>query len=1054
MNELPFLLWTQLWQVTVVAAVVFAASKALASDRPHLAHALWVLVMLKCITPPVFSSQLSAFSWLTAEPIAVASFIEGAAIPSGMGLEGDVLIPRPVVVEAPGFGAAAQGTHPSEDFDSQTRTNAATAFAVDWKAIVVSLWLLGAIICLALQIARLTKFVFRIRSSETVDSKHVESLVARLATQLGVRQHVHLLVTESLVSPAVIGLLRPTVLVPSSVVEQPAKQLETLIAHELIHIRRGDLWWALLQTIAGAVFWFHPFVRFAVAAVTRESERSCDEETIASLGCDPVDYARSLLQILEQKQKLVVAPAVPGVKPIEVTSARLERVMKLGHGSQKRTPWWIWVVLIACSVAVLPGAGLLTAQETDEPQKDAAPLVELAGQYKGPVLVVKSYKIADIMEQLEKKHPDSEKEPLEAMLKRHVDGYLATLNSPDTVLFRTTEVRKGSLIASLPQEEHEQLRNYLPKVREHGLRLVIVESRLIRGWKSDSDGSFDWQAQKTSSFRRKKGQLVRTSHQDEVVQATVETDIAKAPIDEVNVASLINTEASENVQHELQDVSSLQQPVKQAMINDKQLKTLLSAKQHDIIESPTMFLYDEHEAAIKDRMLRPFVTSTIPMKGESGAIAHQPVISTLPQGAEMRVTPRIDGSDRVQLSGDFVMSKIHHVDTFTFEDKSRIGKSEESTGKVTIQLPVMNVAQLKFDSSLNSDQTLCLRTNDPETPGTDLVLLLTPRLVDEKLLSPVSRERESSVMDKYESYSNASGTRLAESTVDDEGEVLPRAYYIEDKVQLFKGDGSDEDAQECFEAICKKHDVSVTVNEVEQEVNSRADQLGLSKSKFLKIVSQQSGLAEAKLMKVYHATLCIKQLPSKERRRFFHAVPGFSPLVVRSKEASSDWPIDKYEYFEFEPYQIFQKTEAKVTFETGVTYLRGDNIQLLGDGYVVAAADKVEIRVDADGNSALKLNGNAELNFEGKMNADSIFLELNDDPVVTMEGNVSLGMGKAVVTADRVVFDLEESILVSGSAKIQFEGSEKPNIVGDNLEIRTGDIVIVDGTELGVKLGF
>ena len=46
MNEISTLLWTQFWQVTVVAIIVLIAVKLLAKDKPHLAHVLWAIVLI------------------------------------------------------------------------------------------------------------------------------------------------------------------------------------------------------------------------------------------------------------------------------------------------------------------------------------------------------------------------------------------------------------------------------------------------------------------------------------------------------------------------------------------------------------------------------------------------------------------------------------------------------------------------------------------------------------------------------------------------------------------------------------------------------------------------------------------------------------------------------------------------------------------------------------------------------------------------------------------------------------------------------------------------
>ncbi len=57
------LAWTQLWQVTALALLVGAVARFGCRRRPHLAYVLWMLVALKCLTPPLWSSSLGFFSW-------------------------------------------------------------------------------------------------------------------------------------------------------------------------------------------------------------------------------------------------------------------------------------------------------------------------------------------------------------------------------------------------------------------------------------------------------------------------------------------------------------------------------------------------------------------------------------------------------------------------------------------------------------------------------------------------------------------------------------------------------------------------------------------------------------------------------------------------------------------------------------------------------------------------------------------------------------------------------------------------------------------------------
>ncbi|MCX7418812.1 MAG: hypothetical protein NT013_04650 [Planctomycetia bacterium] len=123
----------------------------------------------------------------------------------------------------------------------------------------------------------------------------------------------------------------------------------------------------MLQTLAQAVWWCHPLVWWVNRLTTREAERCCDEEVLAELGCDPAAYARALVDVLELKRELKPVPIFPGVRPVEVTSQRLERIMQLGQGCHRRTPWWCWLIAALAAAATWPGAAFVVTAEDDTP---------------------------------------------------------------------------------------------------------------------------------------------------------------------------------------------------------------------------------------------------------------------------------------------------------------------------------------------------------------------------------------------------------------------------------------------------------------------------------------------------------------------------------------------------------------------------------------------------------------------------------------------------------------------------------------------------------------
>ena len=63
----------QFWQVTAVCLLVGVATRLACRHRPHLAYLLWMLVILKAVTPPLWASPTGLFSWIKRDVVAQAA---------------------------------------------------------------------------------------------------------------------------------------------------------------------------------------------------------------------------------------------------------------------------------------------------------------------------------------------------------------------------------------------------------------------------------------------------------------------------------------------------------------------------------------------------------------------------------------------------------------------------------------------------------------------------------------------------------------------------------------------------------------------------------------------------------------------------------------------------------------------------------------------------------------------------------------------------------------------------------------------------------------------
>ena len=192
-----------------------------------------------------------------------------------------------------------------------------------------------------------------------------------LARRLDVWQKTRLVLVNEPLGPMTFGWIRPAIIVPQPLIAgRPPVEVEPLLAHELIHVRRGDALVGMLQLAAQCVWWFHPLVWWANREIGRERERCCDEEVVAGLACPPSIYARSLLNVLELKRQLRWLGPLPGLRPFEVTKQRLERLMTHSADFRPRMPRAYWLLLLAGVLIFVPGGRL--ARSTDEPPANAS----------------------------------------------------------------------------------------------------------------------------------------------------------------------------------------------------------------------------------------------------------------------------------------------------------------------------------------------------------------------------------------------------------------------------------------------------------------------------------------------------------------------------------------------------------------------------------------------------------------------------------------------------------------------------------------------------------
>ena len=252
---------------------------------------------------------------------------------------------------------------------------AMTLLGVATVAIVLlAIWRLAILAADLRQLRRLRQVAAR------VDDPTPRRRLRELAQQIGVRRPLELLEGPPDSAPMTFGAWRPVIMIPRALLRSP-DSLDPVFVHELIHIRRADYAWALLDCLVSAAFAFQPLVWVLRRGIERCRETSCDAEVLARGFVRPKPYAELLAHTHTPTQFPMPAVAASLSAPSLKLKERLETMKNFAHRrltSRQRAGIVLGAGLV-CVLVAIAGACATRAEEEAgllDPSEDLATVVE------------------------------------------------------------------------------------------------------------------------------------------------------------------------------------------------------------------------------------------------------------------------------------------------------------------------------------------------------------------------------------------------------------------------------------------------------------------------------------------------------------------------------------------------------------------------------------------------------------------------------------------------------------------------------------------------------
>lgn len=391
-----------------VVLALFVAALCSRIQRPSLRHALWLLVLLRLMVPPIWVIDFSSSAqWVRKHVVSAAiarcqifrdtwetnyELIGKQILEDQESLLPNRSVFRRVKEDADTAEGKSLSHHrlPADFFHSLNKLA---------KHSILGLWILSMFFCFLYQSLAAWRFRKEVQR-ESYRSGIWQTKTDRLALQLGLSHPPRVLLTRQRISPMLWGIgSRAQILLPDRLLEQLDRRAQHgLILHELSHYQRGDHWVRLFEALACVVYWWHPVFWWIRYETSKAEEQCCDAMAIQHTAGDRRSYAEALLKTIDfvserRRYRPMTSLAVClGLLRIRLRKIMCKRQPKSAPNCSS-TPWLgaaFCLALLPFPWLSLPDNGSLTASPLptrssttgtavgavtfDEPQPNVRPL--------------------------------------------------------------------------------------------------------------------------------------------------------------------------------------------------------------------------------------------------------------------------------------------------------------------------------------------------------------------------------------------------------------------------------------------------------------------------------------------------------------------------------------------------------------------------------------------------------------------------------------------------------------------------------------------------------
>lgn len=273
---------------------------------------------------------------------------------------------RPVVIKIPEriTSPILTNNEPGISITLQTEQKFTGVTLLDFIAVIWS------VVCLCFLFVHFFSFLhFKsqiIRKGTYIENSLTLHQLLKLQKDLQIKNKISIIKYSNAVSPMIIGFFRPILVLPDN--EYSQEELFFILKHELIHLKRHDIYFKLLFVIANAIHWFNPLIYIMQTEAGIDMELSCDERVIQGTAyAVRKAYTETLLSTLHKQYKKTNALTTQFYGGNQIMKKRFKNILLK---SKKKNGFSILICAISITVILGMMTGCSINSSPSETQKD------------------------------------------------------------------------------------------------------------------------------------------------------------------------------------------------------------------------------------------------------------------------------------------------------------------------------------------------------------------------------------------------------------------------------------------------------------------------------------------------------------------------------------------------------------------------------------------------------------------------------------------------------------------------------------------------------------